>query len=148
MSVTNEDILLALRDVAASLTGKIDAVAAVQVEHGKHIAQLQSDMTEVKADLSSVKADLSSVKVELSSVKVELSSVKVELSSVKVELSSVKTSLSSVQADVKTLQSDMTEVKHIVGVNHLKLSGKIEMVASMLADHMVDHHEPAGRRRA
>ena len=120
MSVTNEDILLALRDVAASLTGKIDAVAAVQVEHGKHIAQLQSDMTEVKADLSSVK----------------------------VELSSVKTSLSSVQADVKTLQSDMTEVKHIVGVNHLKLSGKIEMVASMLADHMVDHHEPAGRRRA
>ncbi len=141
MSVTNEDILLALRDVAASLTGKIDAVAAVQVEHGKHIAQLQSDMTEVKADLSSVKADLSSVKVELSSVKVELSSVKVELSS-------VKTSLSSVQADVKTLQSDMTEVKHIVGVNHLKLSGKIEMVASMLADHMVDHHEPAGRRRA
>ena len=134
MSVTNEDILLALRDVAASLTGKIDAVAAVQVEHGKHIAQLQSDMTEVKADLSSVKADLSSVKVELSSVKVELSSV--------------KTSLSSVQADVKTLQSDMTEVKHIVGVNHLKLSGKIEMVASMLADHMVDHHEPAGRRRA
>ena len=90
--MTNEEILLALRDVATSLTAKIDAVSAVQAEHGKAISQLQ--------------------------------------------------------IDAKTLQADMTEVKHTIGVNQLKLSGKIEMVASMLADHMVDHHEPAGRKRA
>ena len=37
MAVTNEEILLALRDEATSLTAKIDAIAAVQAEHGKKL---------------------------------------------------------------------------------------------------------------
>ena len=134
MTVTNEEILLALRDVATSLTAKIDAVATVQVEHGKAITQLQSDMETVKSDLETVKSDLETVKSDMETVKSDMETVKSDMETVK--------------SDMETVKSDISEVKHTVGVNHLKLSGKIEMVASMLADHMVDHHEPAGRRRA
>ncbi len=106
MTVTNEEILMTLRDVATSLSAKIDAVITVQAEHSKVLAEHSKTLAEHGSQIGQL------------------------------------------QTQVGQLQSDMTDVKHAVGTNHLKLSGKIEIVASMLADHMVDHHEPAGRKRA
>ena len=52
MAVTNEDILLALRDVAATLTGRIDEVDAklsMKIDGvAADVRALQADMTEVK----------------------------------------------------------------------------------------------------
>ena len=132
MTVTNEDILLALRDVATSLNSKIDTVAT------SLNSKIDTVATRLDSKIDAVAASLTAKIDAVAAVQVEHGNA----------IAQLQADTKTLQSDTKTLQSDMTEVKHTIGANHLKLSGKIEMVASMLADHMVDHHEPAGRKRA
>lgn len=47
------------------------------------------------------------------------------------------------KAEVAEVKAEVESVKHVVSANYFRLSGKIEQVASMLAEHMADGHKPA-----
>ena len=46
------------------------------------------------------------------------------------------------RGDVNDLRRGLEDLRHIVASNHFKVIGRIDQVASMLADHMADPHGP------
>ena len=56
---------------------------------------------------------------------------------------------SRLSARIDTVADNVEQLRHVTSANYFKVVGRIEQVASMLADHMADHdHDPADRKRA
>jgi hypothetical protein len=52
-----------------------------------------------------------------------------------------------IDSKVDALAKDVEGVKHASAVQHYKVVGRVEQVASMLAEHMVDHHPSVIERK-
>jgi len=125
MSVTKEDLRLVVTEIVSQLSAKIDGVRT----------ELRSEIASVRTELG---AEIASVRTELGA---EIASVRTELGA---EIASVRTELAEVR-------SDITELRHVTSVNHYKVIGRIDQVASMLAEHMADpngHPQLPDRKRA
>ncbi|MEI6984632.1 MAG: hypothetical protein WCK65_00745 [Rhodospirillaceae bacterium] len=46
------------------------------------------------------------------------------------------------------LGGEIEQLRHVTSANHFRVIGRIDQVASMLADHMADYHGPLDRKRA
>ena len=103
--------------------------------------------------MSVTKEDLRLVVTEIvSQLSAKIDGVRTELRS---EIASVRTELGAEIASVRTelaeVRSDITELRHVTSVNHYKVIGRIDQVASMLAEHMADpngHPQLPDRKRA
>jgi len=70
----------------------------------------------------------------------KLESVRSEL---KGDIAALDTKLSGEIAAVRTeLSGEIEQLRHVTSANHFRVIGRIDQVASMLADHMADPHGP------
>lgn len=125
----NDEIISALIDIKALLEA--------------HVCKTEERFAEVRADMSSLKADLAETKADVSSLKVDVSILKADVSTLKADVGTLKADVGTLKADMASARADIETIKHTTASNHFKVVGRIDQVASMLADHMADGHKPA-----
>ena len=87
-------------------------------------AKIDSKIAEVRAEIAGVRTELGA---EIASVRTEIAEVRAESA-----------------ASFEQIGKEITELRHVTSVNHYKVVGRIDQVASMLAEHMAD---PQGHPR-
>ncbi len=147
MAVTNEDILLVLREVATSLTSRIDAVAATQAVHGELLAAHSQQLAAQSGQLASHGEMLASQSKQLASHGEMLASQSKQLASHGEMLTSQGKQLASHSEQLAQLRADVTEIKLVVGANYIGLKGRVDQVGDMIMDHMADYHGTGRRSR-
>ncbi len=62
----------------------------------------------------------------------------------------LSTRIDTLEDKVDSIEAKVESLQHVTSANHFKVIGRIDQVASMLADHMADTdvHNPPNRRRA
>ena len=118
MSVTKEDLRLVASEIVSQLSAKIDT----------KIAEVRAEIAGVRTELG---AEIAAVRTSLGA---EIASVRTEIAEVRAESA----------ASFEQLGKEITELRHVTSVNHYKVVGRIDQVASMLAEHMAD---PQGHPR-
>lgn len=85
---------------------------------------------------------------------------KADIAALDAKVTTLDTRVTTLDARVTTLDARVTsvdakvdELRHVTTANHFKLVGRIDQVASMLADHMAEHDhgssgDGGGRKRA
>jgi hypothetical protein len=63
-----------------------------------------------------------------------------DVAKVAADVSTLKSDVHKLQLDGIDLKTGLDELRHVVAANHFKVIGRIDQVASMLADHMADPH--------
>ena len=107
---------------------------------------LQLVVTEVVSQLSA------KIDTKIAEVRAEIVGVRTELGA---EIAGVHTELAAHRAETAAsfdqFGKEITELHHVTSVNHYKVVGRIDQVASMLAEHMAapqGHPEFPERKRA
>ena len=64
------------------------------------------------------------------------------------ELAELRTEVTGYGAKLTQLQADVSEIKHVTSTNHIRLGGRVDQIAGMMMEHMVNYHSPDDRKRA
>lgn len=98
-------------------------------------------ITDLAAYVTGLKADIKAVDTKLST---KIDAVDAKLSA---KIDAVDAKLSS---KIDAVDAKIEEVRRVTSVNHHKTIGRVDQVASMLAEHMTDTeaHPPSHRRMA
>ncbi|CAK0746047.1 hypothetical protein CCP1ISM_2260001 [Azospirillaceae bacterium] len=100
---------------------------------------------ELKVMLGQILTVVEATREDVSGLKSEVASLKEDHGR---RLDRIDACLDRLEERQERVESGLEQVRHVTSANHLKLSGKVELVANMLADHIADYHGPADRRRA
>ena len=80
-------------------------------------------------------------------LKTMLSLLLTKVEAIDAKVGALDAKVGALDAKVDALAREVESVKHTAGVQYYKVIGRIEQVASMLAEHMVDHHPSVVERK-
>jgi DNA anti-recombination protein RmuC len=118
-------------------------VRAIDTRLSAQIADVDARLTAQIADVDArLSAQIADVDARLTA---QIKEVDTRLSA---QIAGVDARLTAQITEVDTrLGAQIEQVRQVTSVNHYKVIGRIEQVASMLAEHMVDTHDPGDHRK-
>ena len=104
---------------------KSDLILAAIERMYADVVVIKTDVAELKADVSILKADVSVLKADVAELKSDMVEVKGDISGLKVRMD--------------CLESGQSEMKKVIGSNHLQVLGRINQLSDQFVNH-IRHH--------
>jgi SMC interacting uncharacterized protein involved in chromosome segregation len=89
------------------------------------IERMYADVVVIKTDVAELKADVSVLKADVAELKGDMVEVKGDISGLKVRMD--------------CLESGQSEIKKVIGSNHLQVLGRINQLSDQFVNH-IRHH--------
>ena len=95
-----------------------------------------------------LKSVLGQILTVVESTRNDVAILKTDVAALQVGQDALRADVTALQVGQDALRDDLEQLRHVTSANYLKLSGKVDLVANMLADHIADYHGPGDRKRA
>lgn len=95
------------------------------------------------------KADVAALDAKITATQADVVALDTKITATQADVVALDTKVTTLDTRVTALDAKVDELRHVTTANHFKLVGRIDQVASMLADHMAehDHGSPGGGRK-
>lgn len=98
-----------------------------------------------------LKTLLKHLTVKVEAVHTDVTGIKTDVAGLKTDVAGLKTDVAALKVGQDEIRAELEQLRTTTSANHFRLSGRIDQVANMLADHMAQHDhgpETGSRRRA